>query len=166
MSDQRKHLRKITFAGILAAFIFIGTEIHVPTAIGHVNLGDVVILVSAFILGPIAAIPAAIGSALADLLAGYPQYIAPTFIIKGLMGLVAGLIMRRKPHGNVSLPRKLIAAVVAESIMIGGYFAFESLMYGVTAATGSLIPNLIQATAAIVGAIPLTYIKSFNNVKV
>ena len=168
MSDQRKHLRKITFAGIFAAFIFIGTEIHVPTAIGHVNLGDVVILVSAFILGPIAAIPAAIGSALADLLAGYAQYIAPTFIIKGLMGLVAGLIMRRKTHDKVSLPRKLIAAVTAEAIMIGGYFAFESLpfMYGVTAATGSLIPNLIQATAAIVGAIPLTYIKSFSNVRV
>ena len=168
MSDQRKHLRKITFAGILAAFIFIGTEIHVPTAIGHVNLGDVVILVSAFILGPIAAIPAAIGSALADLLAGYPQYIAPTFIIKGLMGLVAGLIMRRKQGDKVPFIKRLIAAVVAEAIMIGGYFAFESLpfMYGVTAAIGSLIPNLIQATAAIVGAIPLTYIKSFSNVRV
>lgn len=166
MSDQRKHLRKITFAGIFAAFIFIGTEIHVPTAIGHVNLGDVVILVSAFILGPIAAIPAAIGSALADLLAGYAQYIAPTFIIKGLMGLVAGLIMRRKTHDKVSLPRKLIVAVTAEAIMIGGYFAAESLMYNVPAATGSLIPNLIQATAAIVGAIPLTYIKSFSNVRV
>ena len=168
MSDQRKHLRKIAFAGVFAAFIFLGTEIHVPTAIGHVNLGDLIILVSSYILGPFAAIPAAIGSALADLLAGYAQYVAPTFMIKGLMGLVAGLIMRRKPHDKVSLPRKLIAAVTAEAIMIAGYFAFESLpfMYGVTAAIGSLVPNLIQAAAAIIGAIPLTYIKSFNNVRV
>lgn len=168
MSDQRKHLRKIAFAGVFAAFIFLGTEIHVPTAIGHVNLGDLIILVSSYILGPFAAIPAAIGSALADLLAGYAQYVAPTFMIKGLMGLVAGLIMRRKPHDKVSLPRKLIAAVTAEAIMIAGYFAFESLpfMYGVTAAIGSLVPNLIQAAAAIIGAIPLTYIRSFNNVRV
>lgn len=166
MSDQRKRLRKIAFAGVFAAFIFIGTEIHVPTAIGHVNLGDLIILVTSYIAGPFAAVPAAIGSALADLLAGYGQYLAPTFIIKGLMGLVAGLIMRRKPHGKVSLPRKLIAAVAAEAIMIGGYFAAESLMYNVPAATGSLIPNLIQASAAIIGAIPLTYIKSFNNVRV
>ena len=50
--------------------------------------------------------------------------------------------------------------------MIGGYFVAESLMYNAAAATGSLIPNLIQATAAIVGAIPLTYIKSFSNVRV
>ena len=166
MSDQRRHLRKITFAGILAAFIFVGTEIHVPTAIGHVNLGDVVILVSGYILGPIAAIPSAIGSALADLLAGYPQYIAPTFIIKGLMGLVAGLIMRRKPDHKVPFIKRLLAALIAEAMMIGGYFAFESLMYTTPAAIGSLIPNLIQAVAAMIGAIPLTYIKSFDNVRV
>ena len=166
MSEQRKHLRKITFAGILAAFIFVGTEIHVPTGIGHVNLGDVVILVSAYILGPIAAIPAAVGSALADLLAGYGQYIVPTFVIKGLMGLVAGLIMRRKPGDKVHIVKRLMAALIAEAVMIGGYFAFESLMYDVPAATGSLIPNLIQAAAALIGAIPLTYIKSFSNVHV
>jgi uncharacterized membrane protein len=166
MSDQRRHLRKITFAGILAAFIFVGTEIHVPTAIGHVNLGDVVILLSGYILGPIAAVPAAIGSALADLLAGYPQYIAPTFIIKGLMGLVAGLIMRRKPDHKVPFIKRLVAALIAEAMMIGGYFAFESLMYTTPAAIGSLIPNLIQAAAAMIGAIPLTYIKSFDNVRV
>ena len=168
MSDQRKRLRKIAFAGVFAAFIFIGTEIHVPTAIGHVNLGDLIILVTSYIAGPFAAVPAAIGSALADLLGGYVAYAAPTFIIKGLMGLVAGLILRRKQGDKVPFIKRLIAAVVAEAIMIGGYFAFESLpfMYGVTAAIGSLIPNLIQATAAIVGAIPLTYIKSFNNVKV
>ena len=166
MSDQRRHLRKITFAGILAAFIFVGTEIHVPTAIGHVNLGDVVILLSGYILGPIAAVPAAIGSALADLLAGYPQYIAPTFIIKGLMGLVAGLIMRRKPDHKVPFIKRLVAALIAEAMMIGGYFAFESLMYTTPAAIGSLIPNLIQAAAAMIGAIPLTYIKSFDTVRV
>ncbi|MCR5527823.1 MAG: ECF transporter S component [Saccharofermentans sp.] len=165
MSDQRRHLRKITFAGLLAAFIFVGTEIHVPTAIGHVNLGDVVILVSSYILGPIAAIPAAIGSALADLLAGYPQYIAPTFVIKGVMGLVAGLILRRKPDIKVPFYKRLIAAILAEAIMLGGYFVFESLMYGSTAATGSLIPNLIQAAAGIIGSIPLTYVKSFDNVR-
>ena len=39
-------------------------------------------------------------------------------------------------------------------------------MYDVPAATGSLIPNLIQAAAALIGAIPLTYIKSFSNVHV
>ena len=171
MSNQEKDKRKIkiiAFAGVLAAFIFLGTELHIPTAIGHINLGDLVILVTAYILGPIAALPAAIGSAAADLIAGYAQYVLPTFIIKGLMGLVAGIIMKRNSDNIVPLPRKIIAAVVAELIMVAGYFSFESLpfMYGVAAAVGSVVPNLIQAGAAIIGAIPLTYVKQFDKIRV
>ena len=161
---NRSNLKKIAYAGVLAALLFIGTELHIPTAIGHINLGDVVILVSAYILGPFAFVPAAIGSTLADLLAGYPQYAAATFLIKGVMGLVAGLLLKRNSQGKVSLVRKLSASFVTELIMIAGYFAFESLpfMYGVEAALGSVIPNGIQASAAIVGAVPLMYVKLFD----
>ncbi len=170
MSEQQKKrnsLRKIAYAGVLAAFVFTGTELHVPTAIGHVNLGDLIILVSAYILGPFACIPAAAGSASADLIAGYGQYVLPTFLIKGLMGAVAGIILRNGTDGKVSLVKKLFAGIAAESIMIAGYFLFESLpfMYGVTAALGSVIPNLIQAVAAIIGAIPLMYVKAFEKVR-
>lgn len=170
MSNQqeaRNSLRKIAYAGVLAAFVFIGTVLHVPTAIGHVNLGDPVILVSAFILGPFAFIPAAVGSALADLIAGFGQYVLPTFLIKGTMGLVAGFLLRRNKKGKVTLPRKLIAGIIAEAIMVVGYFAFESMpfMYGVTAALGSVVPNLIQAAAALAGAIPLMYVKAFDRVR-
>ena len=75
--------------------------------------------------------------------------------------------------GNLDLSQercdvKLAAGVIAELIMVAGYFGFESLpfMYGVTAALGSVIPNLIQACAAIVGAIPLTYVKLFDRINV
>ena len=167
MSDQRKSLRKIALAGVLAAFVFIGTELHVPTAIGHVNLGDLIIILSSYMLGPFAALPAAIGSALADLLAGYAQYVVPTFIIKGAMGLVAGLILKKSKTDKVPLLRRLLAAVLAELIMVAGYFAFEALpfVYGINAAIGSIVPNLIQAAAAIVAAIPLTYVKAFDKVR-
>ena len=165
---NRKNLRKIAYAGVLAGLIFIGTELHIPTAIGHINLGDLVILVSSYILGPFAFVPAAIGSTLADLLAGYPQYAVATFIIKGVMGLVAGLLLKRNKEGKVSLGRKLTASFIAEVIMIAGYFAFESLpfMYGIAAALGSVIPNGIQASAAIVGAVPLMYVKLFDKYQI
>ena len=163
-NKNKEYLKKTAYAGLLAALIFIGTEIHIPTAIGYINLGDLVILVSAYILGPFALVPAAIGSTLADILAGYPQYAVATFLIKGIMGLVAGILLKRNSEGKVSLARKLSASFVAEVIMVAGYFAFESLpfMYGVAAAAGSLIPNGIQASAAIVGAVPLMYIKLFD----
>ena len=64
MSNEknRNNLKKIAYAGVLAALVFVGTELHIPTAIGHINLGDLVILVSSYILGPFAFVPAAIGS--------------------------------------------------------------------------------------------------------
>ncbi len=161
---NRNNLRKIAYAGVLAALVFVGTELHIPTAIGHINLGDFVILLSSYIMGPFAFVPAALGSTLADLLAGYPQYAVATFLIKGVMGLVAGLLLKRNAQGKVSLGRKLSVSFVTELIMIVGYFAFESLpfMYGVEAALGSVIPNGIQASAAVVGAVPLMYVKVFD----
>ena len=87
-----------------------------------------------------------------------------TFIIKGVLGLVAGILLKRNKEGKTSLGRKLYASFITELIMIAGYFAFESLpfMYGIAAAAGSLIPNGIQASAAIVGAVPLMYVKLFE----
>lgn len=167
MSNRNKNknnLKTIAYAGVLAALVFVGTELHIPTAIGYINLGDLVILLSSYILGPLALLPAAIGSTLADLLAGYPQYAIATFLIKGLMGFVAGSLLKRNAKGKVSLVRKVSGSFAAELIMIAGYFAFESLpfMYGVEAALGSVIPNGIQASAAIVGAVPLMYVKLFD----
>ena len=167
MSNKNKNkneIKVIAYAGVLAALVFSGTELHIPTAIGHINLGDLVILLSSYILGPAAFIPAALGSTLADLFAGYPQYAVATFLIKGIMGFVAGLLLKRNAQGKISLVRKVSVSFVAELIMIAGYFAFESLpfMYGVEAALGSVIPNGIQASAAIVGAVPLMYVKLFD----
>lgn len=165
--DNKTRQRRLAYAGMLAAFVFAGTEIHVSTAIGYVNLGDAVILIAAYLLGPFAFFPAAIGSALGDLMAGYAQYIIPTFIIKGAMGAIAGAILLSKEGKQIPIARRIIAAVLAEIIMVGGYFAFEALpfMYGPAAAAGSLIPNLIQAAAAIAIALPITYVSGFQRIK-
>ena len=44
--NHKNNLKKIAYAGVLAALVFVGTELHIPTAIGHINLGDLVILVA------------------------------------------------------------------------------------------------------------------------
>jgi len=151
---NRETLMRIALSGIFAACIILATQLRVPTGIGYANLGDGVILFAASLLGPMAFFPTAIGSGLADLLAGYPIYIPATFLIKGLMGLAAGYILRSE---YLSLLRKITAFVLAELIMIAGYFAYESLpfMYGMKAAAGSVIPNLAQAAVGIVLALLL-----------
>ena len=164
MSNNVTKLKKIAFAGVFAAFVFIATQIRIPTAIGYINLGDGVILIGAFLFGPLAFFPAAIGSALSDLLAGYAQYIIPTFIIKGLMGGLSGALLRK---ASPSVVRKILVGLLAEVIMIAGYFVFESLpfMYGPAAAAGSLLFNLIQGIAAVVIFVPVTAIPAIKNRK-
>ena len=150
-NTSKRTLWLIAVSGIFAALVFIGTQIRFPTAIGY-------ILVASYLIGPVAFFPAAIGSALSDLIAGYPMYIAPTFVIKGIMGVVAGLIMLRARGKNaVSVVLRIVAAAAAELIMVGGYFSFEAVYYDVAAAAGSVPFNFIQAGAAAVVAIPLTY---------
>ena len=153
-----KIIFRITFAGVFSALILIATLLFkIPTGIGYANLGDGFILVGAYLLGPAAVFPAAIGSALADLLAGYPIYIPATFVIKGLMGLVAGFLLK---NDKVTFSRKIIAFTLAELIMVAGYFGYESLpfMYGPAAAAGSVIPNLGQAAVGILMGMILTAI--------
>lgn len=162
-SKYRKQLLRLALSGIFAAAILIFTQIRFPTGIGYVNLGDGFILGASFLLGPWAFFPAAIGSALADLMAGYPVYIPATFIIKGLMGLIAGLLLRGK---SVNLFRRIAACAIAELIMVVGYFSFEALpfMYGPAAAAGSLIPNLVQALAgAFIGFITFAALRTPKN---
>ena len=157
-SKTRSRLRLIAECGTLAALVFIGTELRIPTALGYINLGDGVILIAAYFIGPAAFLPAAIGSALGDLIAGYPAYIAPTFLIKGLMGLVAALIMMKSEGKSAyGVLVRVFAGIIAELIMVGGYYVFESVIYGTQAALGSVVFNLIQGGVAVILAVPLTY---------
>ena len=149
MNNNVSKLRRIVISGVFAAFVFVATQIRIPTAIGYINLGDGVILIASFIIGPLAFFPAAIGSSLSDLIAGYAQYIIPTFLIKGLMGFIAGVLLRKS---EATIIKKILTGIIAEIIMVAGYFIFESLpfMYGWEAASGSLIFNMIQGIAAVI----------------
>ena len=149
-----KHTKKLVLAALFAALTFCATfVIKIPTVTGgYVNLGDSFVLTSAWVLGPVwGTAAAAIGSALSDLLGGYPVYILPTFIIKGLMALAAcgmfKLISIKKTYIS-----RIIGAIVAEIIMVGGYYLCEStfLGYGFVGALASVPGNAVQALFGII----------------
>ena len=155
--------KKIAIAGVFTALVFVMTyliRIPIPATEGYINMGDAMILLGSFVLGPFAAIPAGLGSALADLMSGYAHYIIPTLIIKSAMGGVAGYILSKKK----SVVFRLLAFIVAELIMVAGYFGFESLpfMYGVATALLSVPFNLIQGAAAIITAFPISFVRFFT----
>lgn len=148
---NHKQILQNTLSGIFAALIYIATtllRLPVPITQGYIHLGDALILLCVSLLGWMGIPAAAIGSMLADLLSGYTMYCLPTFIIKGLMALVAALLARE----NAPFWRVLIAYIAAELVMVAGYFLTEWLIlgYGLAAAAGALIPNLIQGLSGVV----------------
>ena len=141
-----KHTRKLIFSALFAALCCAATMIiKFPTAIGYVNAGDAVVLLGAFLLGPWwGALAAGLGSALADLLAGYAMYVPGTLLIKALMALAAGKLLNtlglKKP-----VPAAVAAGCIAEAIMVAGYFLYECFILGYgAAALGSVPFNLLQ----------------------
>jgi len=142
---------RIALGGVLSAVIMLATvafPIPLPNHMGFINFGDGVIFGVSAILGPFAAIAAALGSSLSDYLLGYAVYIPATALIKGCMGLLAGIVLRRFPK----LPWYFMIALfaVCELIMVGGYFLYESLIYGVGAAVVTVPGNLLQGVAGII----------------
>ena len=145
-----KNTRRLVYGSLTAALIALLTayvKLPVPITNGYIHLGDGAIFLSAILLGPYAGIAAAVGSALADALFGYYIYIIPTFIIKGLMGLLAGLFAGSSPKITA---RNIAVYVGCELLMTAGYFLFETFFYGIGAAAGAIGPNLIQGAAGVI----------------
>jgi len=122
-------VRKLVLAGILAALVFVVTaftKIPSPFArAAYYHAGDSIIYLSGLVLGPhMAAVVSGLGSFLSDLYLGYPLYMFATFVIKGIMGGIAGYFLY-VPQGRVSWRRKLLGVAIAGLWMAVGYYVFE-----------------------------------------
>ena len=147
MSHEK--LMRLVVTSVLTAFVCAATMvIKIPTPNGgYVNIGDAMVLLSAWVLGPAYGFFAAgVGSALADLFAGYGTYVAGTLVIKGCMAVVAALLVRKG-----GLVFAVVGGVLAEIIMVGGYFLYESTLLGYGMAAAASVPgNLVQGTVSLV----------------
>lgn len=100
---------------------------------GYGNFGDCFVLLAALLLGPVyGGLAAGIGSALSDLFLGYGLYAPATFVIKGLMAVLAALLFRalRGKLIKNDIISMALCAVLAEAVMVLGYFIFELAMFG------------------------------------
>ena len=156
---KHNQLILLTRTAVLAALITIATMV-IPIPIpggGYANAGDIVILITAFVLGPVpAAFAAGFGSAVADLLLGYSAYAPGTLLVKGLAGLTAGLVYQALQKRSGSFLSMLLAGIAGEAVMVGGYYLFEALiLQSAIAAVAGVVPNILQGTAGIAGSLVL-----------
>lgn len=153
-----KTIKKLVYAALFAALSCVATMvIRIPTPIGgYIHAGDAVVLLSGFMLGPWwGAAAAGLGSALADLLAGYGLYVPGTFVIKFAVALIGGALLRAAFIKNDAV-RGIVAGVIAEIVMVLGYLVFEAWILGYgAAAVGGVAMNCIQGAFGAVVSVAL-----------
>lgn len=153
-----KNTKKLVYAAVLAALACAATlVIHVPSPTGgYMNLGDTVVILSAYLLGPWwGAAAAGIGSALADLISGAPLYIPATLLIKALMALCAALVYRALGRKSWAV---IPCGILAEAIMVLGYWFYDGMLMGsVLGAAAGLPSNLMQAVLGLAGSSALAF---------
>ena len=157
-NNTSESLKKLTLAGALAALATVFTlliQIPSPTK-GYINLGDTVVNLAGWVLGPLyGGAAAGIGSALADLISGYTVYAPATLIIKAAMAVAAFYVYNRAAKTWKTLPARIASAIVSEAIMVIGYAVFAGFLYGSVATAFLSVPeNLVQG--AVGAAISVT----------
>ncbi|MBQ9920707.1 MAG: ECF transporter S component [Clostridia bacterium] len=145
--------QKIVMASLLAAFCCVTTMIiKIPSPLkGYLNLGDCVVLLAGWLLSPAYGFAAAgIGSALADIFSGYIVYAPATFIIKGIMAVIAHFCFKGMFGKLGKTPSRIIGGALAEIEMVLGYFIFEGFMYGFMPSVVNIPANGVQGAAGLI----------------
>lgn len=166
-STQNNTTQRIVMAALLAAITCVATMIiKIPSPLkGYLNLGDCVVLLAGWMLPPTYGFLAAgLGSTLADTFSGYVTYVPATFVIKGLMALIAfyGFKLLHSKLGNIS--SRIISGIVAEVVMVAGYFIFEGFLYGFGPSLVNIPANVIQGIAGLI--IGTILVKVFEKSKI
>jgi len=132
----------IAITSIFAALTCVLTmliSIPVPATGGYINIGDVGVMLTALIFGPV------VGSL-------GPIWAPATFIVKGLEGLIVGLIANPRKVRTYFNFYDIIAVIIGGLTMVFGYFIVEAFVFnfGIAPALVELPGNLFQS---IIGAI-------------
>jgi len=153
-NQSTQSIRRLTTAGVLAAAIVLLTliSIPIPGGFGYINLGDAGVLLAGMLLGGgWGALCAGAASALSDLMLGYAVYAPATFLIKGAVALVTGLLFAKT--GKLIRYASLYLAAL---IVPGGYFLYETffLLYPNATVMLDVTFNILQCmTGAVISTL-------------
>ena len=124
-NERAKFALLATFV-ILTAVTTVLIRIPIPATTGYFNLGDIFIVASGLLFGPLAGmVTGAVGAGIADLY-GYPQFVLATVITKGLEGFLVGILSR---GSSLQPVRAWFAGIVGGLTIVVGYFVFEAYIY-------------------------------------
>ncbi|EMT37995.1 Uncharacterized membrane protein [Thermoanaerobacter thermohydrosulfuricus] len=147
---EQNNVKKVVYGAFMMALVTIGTmviQIPTPATKGYINVGDSFIFLSSALFGPaMGFVTGGIGSALADLLSGYAYWSPWTFIIKGIEGLIVGLMYKKYTKEYL----KVVSLIIGALWMVLGYYIAGGIMYGFKASLVDVPSNLVQGFASII----------------
>lgn len=143
---KNNKVRLMCMAGVFTALVFVVTAyLHIPTNNGYIHVGDGIIYLAACLLPwPYAMVVGAGGALFADCLTGFAIWAPASVIIKAL----TALFFSGKKDSIINL-RNSFALLPAALLCAGGYYLYESLLYGNFIAPLAGIPaSLTQSVAS------------------
>ncbi|MCF6095404.1 ECF transporter S component [Thermovorax subterraneus] len=148
---MNKSIKMLAFMGLFMALLVVATVVvsfPVPTFNLYFNLGESVIYLVALVFGAIpAAVIGSVGSALSDLLKGYPMWAPITFFIKGIEGFMVGYFSSKfSPVTGV---------VLGAVFMMAGYAIAAWKLYGPGAVPVELAGDFFQVSVGAIVALLL-----------
>ena len=159
--------KRIVITALMTSMVCVATMIiKIPSPMkGYLNIGDCIVLLCGWLLPPgYGFIAAGLGSALADLFYGYVVYAPTTFLIKGSMALVAFACFKLMHKKIGKLASYIVGGVLAEMLMVSGYFVFEGILYGFAPSLVNIPANGMQGIAGLV--IGTIMIRVFDRLKI
>ena len=151
---QRDNTPRTCFLGLMAAMIFVLNYLRIPFMGTQLHMTNALCVLSGLLFGPGAGFLAAgLGSALYDIVAGWGAECVITFVNKGAIALVAGLIAYRTAHKG-ELSRADRARIVAASVL--GALAYVALYMLKTFIFGQLVDGMTLSgvTASMLSKLP------------
>ncbi len=150
MTTKKSPAFLMAFVGVMAAAAFVSNFMSIPIGTSRVHLGNSIALLAGMLFGgPLGALASGLGSALFDVVYGFADPVAGgavppiaeavvTFINKGLMALVCGIIVNDRKN---RFPRGILiyTGAMAGAFLYVALFLIKTNLYSL-----AFTPDLLQ----------------------
>ncbi|CUH94908.1 putative membrane protein [Propionispora sp. 2/2-37] len=152
--------RDLAFIGVLSAMCAVATAVKIPLGVGAmVHLGTAFLYIAGILYGGVyAGFAGAIGSGLYDLIMGFSPYTLWSFVIKGIAGLIIGVVAKGMwPESGVqksSAGKVFLACLLAAAWTVFGYvFAWWQIIGSLTVALTNIPSSLLTSGIGMIVAL-------------
>lgn len=134
MANSRNKTFKICFIGLMASIVFVVNYFRIPFMGTQLHMTNALCALCGLLFGPGAGFMAAgLGSGLYDIVGGYGAECVITFVNKGMIALVAGLIAyragRKEPMTTADHAKIIIGSMLGALTYVALYM-LKTLVFG------------------------------------